>query len=305
MRQSRRQNFFEHALDRRAAEERTIASRSASALSSASLRALRTGSIAVSTQRRALAGTHAPFLCPLPLQPLEAAVKDGRSVQRIALQALAQRLGRHEHLGVRVRERREKREHAVRGLQEVELRPHTAHNARVRRDDSRRATAARARTCGFMCSRLVRPVRKLFPLRATNCAVSLITSRSKAAIPSGSAIVYCSCMPGGISARAGALRRNAAHLFGRFEDDRLEVCRRLHGNALRRRLTTSGSPLGSLRARATCQTGGRAQLGGAAYRHRLSRSARVVRLEGSDLSCSTRVRRIRPGLDRRARTLYW
>jgi hypothetical protein len=43
-----------------------------------------------------------------------------------------------------------------------------------------------------MCSRLVSPVKKLLPLRATNCAVSLMTSKSKAEMPSGSGIVYCS-----------------------------------------------------------------------------------------------------------------
>lgn len=55
---------------------------------------------------------------------------------------------------------------------------------------------SRRRACGFVCSRLVRPVRKLFPFRATNCAVNLMTSKSSAVIPSGNTSVYCSCAAG-------------------------------------------------------------------------------------------------------------
>ena len=138
------------------------------------------------TQR---ADEHIPFLCPLPFQTLQTAIQDSRSVRRITLQALAERLGRHEHLGIRICKRCEKSEHAMRGFQEIELRASDAKRQMPRNTPCHR----RSRAWGFMCSRLVRPVRKLFPLRATNCAVSLITSKSKAEMPSGSAIVYCSC----------------------------------------------------------------------------------------------------------------
>ena len=46
--------------------------------------------------------------------------------------------------------------------------------------------------CGFECSRDVSPVKKLFPFLATNCAVSLMTSKSKLVIPSGTCTVYSS-----------------------------------------------------------------------------------------------------------------
>mmetsp|Transcript_6927 Transcript_6927/g.25532 ORF Transcript_6927/g.25532 Transcript_6927/m.25532 type:complete len:219 (-) Transcript_6927:496-1152(-) len=52
--------------------------------------------------------------------------------------------------------------------------------------------------CGFMCSLLVRPERKPFPLRATYWAVSLITSRSIAAMPSETGIVN-NCASGSTS----------------------------------------------------------------------------------------------------------
>ena len=52
--------------------------------------------------------------------------------------------------------------------------------------------------CGLLCSLLVSPVRKVFPFLATNCAVSLITSRSSDVIPGGTSTLY--------SALAGAWR---------------------------------------------------------------------------------------------------
>ena len=110
--------------------------------------------------------------------------------------------------------------------------------------DGKRASAraqalrrrGRARACGFMCSRLVRPVRKLLPLRATNCAVSLMTSRSKAAMPSGSGMVYCSCAraPAVEATGSGARTRGVPHLLRRLQDDGLEVRRQLHSHLLGR-----------------------------------------------------------------------
>ena len=82
---------------------------------------------------------NSPFLCSLPFQPLQAAIQDSRSICRIALQALAERLGRHEHLGIRICKRGEESEHAVRGLQEIEL---GADDARVRFLAKCQATAA-------------------------------------------------------------------------------------------------------------------------------------------------------------------
>ena len=75
----------------------------------------------------------------------------------------------------------------MRRLEEIELQQggELAKSARSHAQHGRRA-------CAFVCSLLVRPVRKLFPFRATNCAVSLTTSRSKAVMPSGSGMENCS-----------------------------------------------------------------------------------------------------------------
>ena len=95
-------------------------------------------------------------------------------------------------------------------------------------------------TCGLVCSRLVSPVRKLLPLRATNCAVSLMTSKSRAVMPSGSTRVYCSWKRGkqGVSgARWGGLHGGTARLLRLLKHDGLEVRRQLNshlGGGLRR-----------------------------------------------------------------------
>lgn len=91
--------------------------------------------------------------------------------------------------------------------------------------------------CAFVCSRLVRPVRKLRPLRATNWAVSLMTSRSKAVMPSGSCSVYCSYSACTQLHDAEAPASSACpHLVGRLQDDGLEVGGQLHRHFAPRRL---------------------------------------------------------------------
>mmetsp|Transcript_67831 Transcript_67831/g.164006 ORF Transcript_67831/g.164006 Transcript_67831/m.164006 type:complete len:249 (-) Transcript_67831:275-1021(-) len=57
--------------------------------------------------------------------------------------------------------------------------------------EKRKCVGLRKSNMGFLLSRLARPVRKERPLRATNCAVSMITSISSGCAPAGRLTMYC------------------------------------------------------------------------------------------------------------------